>query len=194
MTQNEGRGVSAPSIQDGFGLTASGLMHYVRPRPQLTTEQTPSSTSNPQGAAAASYQSASKDSKISGNEFASASLFGDVFSATSSQPAQRASSAVSSTSSLLVSLRINPSCVGPQPSVMPSLLTTCRVHFLSKLLVSNQQEDRHGRLPLKVLLLLILGFLLELGIQTRVNPNPHAKDDSVWYLKVHGSVYAGRHG
>lgn len=47
MTQNEGRGVSPPSIQDGFGLTASGLMHYVRPRPQLTTEQTPSSTSNP---------------------------------------------------------------------------------------------------------------------------------------------------
>ncbi|KAF2312510.1 hypothetical protein GH714_034914 [Hevea brasiliensis] len=128
-TQNQSREISPPPTQDGFGLTASGLMPSVQPRPQLTTGQTPSSIPKPQEAAVASNQSATKDSKVSGNGFASESLFGDVFAAIPAQPAQSSSSAASSMSTLPVSVGIVPSSAGSQPSIKPNTLETLQSTF-----------------------------------------------------------------
>ncbi|KAF2291685.1 hypothetical protein GH714_028116 [Hevea brasiliensis] len=143
-TQSQSRGFSPPAIQDGFGPTASWLMPSVQHRPQLATEQTPSSIPKPQDAAVASKQSASKDSKVSRNGFASESPFGDVFSATPAQQAQSSSSAVSSTSTLPVSLGINPSSLGSQPSVKPSSLDTLQSTF-SQQPVGGQSTGRQNQ-------------------------------------------------
>eukprot|EP00257_Ricinus_communis_P026166 XP_025013580.1 epidermal growth factor receptor substrate 15-like 1 isoform X2 [Ricinus communis] len=128
-TQNQSRGVIPPATRDGFGLMASGITPSMQPRPQVTSGQTPSTTTTPQDAAVPSNQSATKDVKVSGNGFASNSLFGDVFSVGPAQPAQSSSSAAPSASVLPVSLPIVTSSVGSQPSVRPSTLDTLQNAF-----------------------------------------------------------------
>jgi hypothetical protein len=66
---------------------------------------------------------------VSGNGFASDSLFGDVFSATPAQPKQSSSSSAHSTSSIPVSSAIVSSSVGSQPSVKPSSLDSLQSTF-----------------------------------------------------------------
>ncbi|GAV81555.1 efhand_3 domain-containing protein/EF_hand_3 domain-containing protein [Cephalotus follicularis] len=102
------RGASPSAIQDGYGVSESVLTPLVQPRPPATIMQTPSMPVKLD-------QSATHDSKalvVSGNGFPSDSLFGDVFSATPSQPKQNIPSA---------STAIVPATSGPQPSVRPPL-------------------------------------------------------------------------
>lgn len=79
-------GVSPSTALDGFGLATSGLTSSTPPRPRATTgltQHVPPKPSDPN-------QAVTKDSNmaVSGNGFVSNSLFGDVFSATPSQPKQ----------------------------------------------------------------------------------------------------------
>ncbi|WCJ32834.1 Calcium-binding EF hand family protein [Euphorbia peplus] len=89
------------------------LMPSVQPRPPA---QAPSTVPKPLEAALTSNQSAERDPKISGNGFATDSLFGDVFSATPAQPTQSTSIAASSTSSIPVSSSTVPYADGTQAS------------------------------------------------------------------------------
>ncbi|XVF16038.1 hypothetical protein REPUB_Repub09cG0207200 [Reevesia pubescens] len=115
-------GATPSTSQDGFGLTASGLAPSMQPRPHATPGQIPSTAPKPQDSSMPSSLLAAKDPKasvVSGNGFAADSLFGDVFSATSSQSKQTSLSTTSSTTSSTVSMDSIPAS-GPHPSVKPS--------------------------------------------------------------------------
>jgi hypothetical protein len=131
-SQGPSRGIGHPATQDGFGLSAPGFTPSVQPRPQVTAGQIAAPTPKQQEAAITSNQLATRDSKsvvVSGNGFASDSLFGDVFSATPAQPKQSSSSSAHSTSSIPVSSAIVSSSVGSQPSVKPSSLDSLQSTF-----------------------------------------------------------------
>ncbi|XP_022741931.1 uncharacterized calcium-binding protein C800.10c isoform X2 [Durio zibethinus] len=120
--QVHNRSVSPSASQDGFGLTASGLTPSMQPRPQATAVQISSTAPKPQDSSIPSSQLVAKDPKtlmVSGNGFASVSLFGDVFSATSSQSKQTSLATTSSATSSTVSMDSIPAS-GPHPSVKPS--------------------------------------------------------------------------
>lgn len=107
-------GMSTSATSDGFGLATSGSPATLPPRPQATSGMRPSGPP-------------AKDSKpldISGNGFASDSIFGgDVFSATPSQPKQDSSTRTISASNLPVSSSVVPVSSVIQPSLQSSLTT-----------------------------------------------------------------------
>ncbi|GMI68966.1 Arabidopsis thaliana EH domain containing protein 2 [Hibiscus trionum] len=118
--QVQNRSVS-PTGQ-GFGLTASGLTPSMQPRPQATPAQISSSVPKPNDSSIPSNKLAAGDSKalvVSGNGFASDSLFGDVFSTTSSQSKQTALATTSSATGSIVSTTSVPAS-GPHPSAKSS--------------------------------------------------------------------------
>ncbi|KAG5245373.1 actin cytoskeleton-regulatory complex protein [Salix suchowensis] len=142
-SQGPSRGVGHPATKDGFGNSVPGFTSSVQPRPQMTAGQMAALTPKPQEAAITSNQLATRDSKsvvVSGNGFASDSLFGDVFSATPAQPKQDSSPAVPSTSSISVSSALVPSA-GSQPSVKPSSLDSLQSTF-SQQQVGGQSTAR----------------------------------------------------
>ncbi|XP_043711028.1 LOW QUALITY PROTEIN: epidermal growth factor receptor substrate 15-like 1 [Telopea speciosissima] len=118
-SQTPSRGTSPTVGQDGFGLPSSGLSSSMPPRPLANSGIIPSVTSKPQDQVFSSFQSTAKDSKalvVSGNGFASNSIFGgDVFSA--SQPKQNTAAPSFSAGSAAISSAIVPVPSGPQPSV-----------------------------------------------------------------------------
>ncbi|KAK7848624.1 eh domain-containing protein 2 [Quercus suber] len=107
-------GMSTSASSDGFGLATSGSPATLPPRPQATSGMRPAGPP-------------AKDSKpldISGNGFASDSIFGgDVFSATPSQPKQDSSTRTISASNLPVSSSVVPVSSVIQPSLQTSLPT-----------------------------------------------------------------------
>ncbi|XWS45654.1 hypothetical protein CRYUN_Cryun15aG0154800 [Craigia yunnanensis] len=116
------QGVGPSTSQDGFGLTASGLTPSMQPRLQATHGQIFSTALKQQDSSMPSSQLAAKDPKalvVSGNGFASDSLFGDVFSATSSQSKQTFLATTSSATSSTVSTASIPASVS-HPSAKPS--------------------------------------------------------------------------
>ncbi|KAF3434871.1 hypothetical protein FNV43_RR21958 [Rhamnella rubrinervis] len=90
-SQIPNKGISPSMTMDGFGLTTSGSTASLPPRPQTVSGMNPS---GPQ----------TKDTKeISGNGFASGSIFGDdAFSATPSQPKSKQDSSSHAFSSSLM--------------------------------------------------------------------------------------------
>ncbi|XVF62316.1 hypothetical protein PTKIN_Ptkin08bG0207400 [Pterospermum kingtungense] len=120
--QVHNRSVSPSTSQDGIGLAASSLTPSMQPRPQATPGQISSAAPKLQDSSMPSSQLEAKDSKasvVSGNGFASDSLFGDVFSATSSQSKQNSSATTSSAASSTVSTA-SILAPGTYPSVKPS--------------------------------------------------------------------------
>ncbi|KAL5752314.1 hypothetical protein ACOSP7_022498 [Xanthoceras sorbifolium] len=114
-SQVSSRAISPSSTTpDGFGLSASGLTPSVQPRPPATSGQAPAITPKPQ-------DPDSKALVVSGNGFASDSLFGDVFSATPAQPNQSSWTATSSAGSTPVSTAMIPASPASQPSTKPTL-------------------------------------------------------------------------
>ncbi|XP_050230419.1 uncharacterized protein LOC126679435 [Mercurialis annua] len=140
-TQNQTAGVSTHVTRDGFGLMASGVTRSAQPRPQVITGQTSSSTPNVQEAGAPSNQLATKDSKVSGNGFASDSFFGDVFAVSPAQPTQNSSSGALSANVLPVSSAMVTSSVGSQSPVNPKPLDTLQSAF-SQLSAGGQPAAR----------------------------------------------------
>ncbi|OVA00637.1 EPS15 homology (EH) [Macleaya cordata] len=132
-SQVPSRGVTPSMSQDGFGMGPSGLTSSIPPRPQANSGPTQSVAPRPHNQVLPSFQPAPKDSKalvVSGNGFASDSIFGgDVFSAISSQPKQDASSSTFSASSVPVSSAIVPVSSGPQSSVKQSPLDSLQSTF-----------------------------------------------------------------
>ncbi|XP_042508818.1 actin cytoskeleton-regulatory complex protein pan1-like isoform X2 [Macadamia integrifolia] len=118
-SQTPSRGTSPTVGQDGFGLPSSGLTSSIPPRAHATSGITTTVTSKPQDLGLSSFQSTPKDSKelvISGNGFASNSVFGeDMFLA--SQPKQVAAAPSFSAGSAAISSAMVPVSSGPQPSV-----------------------------------------------------------------------------
>ncbi|XWS33965.1 hypothetical protein CRYUN_Cryun22dG0127800 [Craigia yunnanensis] len=120
--QVHNRGAGPSTSQDGFGLTASGLTPSMQPRPQATPGQISSTALKEQDSSMPSSQLAAKDPKallVSGNGLSSDPLFGDVFSATSSQSKQTSLATTSSATSSTVSVASIPASV-PHPSAKPS--------------------------------------------------------------------------
>ncbi|KAK8606702.1 hypothetical protein V6N13_052464 [Hibiscus sabdariffa] len=119
--QAQNRSVS-PSTGQGFGLTASGLTPSMQPRPQTTPMQISSSVLKSKDSSIPSNELAAGDSKalvVSGNGFASDSLFGDVFSTTPSQSKQTSLATTSSATGSIVSKTSVPAS-GPHPSAKSS--------------------------------------------------------------------------
>ncbi|KAJ4966475.1 hypothetical protein NE237_018324 [Protea cynaroides] len=118
-SQIPSRGTSPTAGQNGFGLPSSGLTSSLPPRPQATSGITTSVTSKPQDQVLLSIQSLAKDSKalvVSGNGFASDSIFGgDVFSA--SQPKRDAAAPSFSAGGAAISSAMVPVSSVPQPLV-----------------------------------------------------------------------------
>ncbi|XP_031283146.1 epidermal growth factor receptor substrate 15-like 1 isoform X1 [Pistacia vera] len=127
------RGISPSKAQDGFGLTASSLTPSVQPRPPATSGQTPAT-------APAHQVSNSEALVVSGNGFASGSLFGDVFSATLVQPKQPV--VTSSAGSLPVSSTIVPASSAPEPSVKPSSVESLQTSIPQQPLGGQYQQGR----------------------------------------------------
>lgn len=102
------RGVSPSMSQDGFGVSPSGLTASVPSKPQVSSGIT-------------SLEPAAKNSKamdVTGNGFASESIFGgDVFSASPSQLKQDSSVHTSSSGNAPISSSIAPVSSGALPSV-----------------------------------------------------------------------------
>uniref|UniRef100_A0A2P2MCX3 Uncharacterized protein n=1 Tax=Rhizophora mucronata TaxID=61149 RepID=A0A2P2MCX3_RHIMU len=79
--QTANQGISPPTVQDGFAMTASGLTPSVETRPQTTTGQVTFAGLKPQVTAVVLNQPATKDSKQVGtseNGFASDLLCGST--------------------------------------------------------------------------------------------------------------------
>ncbi|PIA46708.1 hypothetical protein AQUCO_01500327v1 [Aquilegia coerulea] len=119
-SQVPSRGVTPSMALDGFALGSSGTSSSLPPRPQSTPGITPSVAPKPQDQSLPSSQVIAKDSKalvVSGNGFASDSIFGgDVFSALSNQPKQETSAPTFSANSLPTSSAIVPVTTMPQTS------------------------------------------------------------------------------
>ncbi|XP_039021069.1 epidermal growth factor receptor substrate 15-like 1 [Hibiscus syriacus] len=119
--QVQNRSVS-PSTGQGFVLTPSGLTPSMQPRPQATPVQISSSAPQPKDSSVPSNELVAGDSKasvVSGNIFASDSLFGDVFSTTSPQSKQTSLATTSSATDSIVSTTSVPAS-GPYPSAKSS--------------------------------------------------------------------------
>ncbi|KAF5207708.1 Calcium-binding ef hand family protein [Thalictrum thalictroides] len=127
------RGVTPSMPLDGFALGSSGTTSSLPPRPQSTPGITPSVAPKPQDQSLPSSQATPKDSKalaISGNGFASDSIFGgDVFSAISNQPKQETSAPSFSANSLPASSAIVPVTTTPQTSSSQSSLDSLQSTF-----------------------------------------------------------------
>ncbi|XP_022775497.1 uncharacterized protein LOC111317289 isoform X5 [Durio zibethinus] len=137
------RDVSPSTSQDGFELTASGLTPSMQRMPQANPGQISSTAPKPQHSSMSSSQLGAKDPKalvVSGNGFASDSLFGDVFSATSSQSKQNSLAPTSSATSSTVSMVSIPASGNPsvKPSPTDSLQST-----LSQQPVGGQYHPGH---------------------------------------------------
>ncbi|XVF18156.1 hypothetical protein REPUB_Repub10bG0188000 [Reevesia pubescens] len=120
--QVHNRGLGPSTSQDGFGLTASDLTPSMQPRPVATPGQISSTALKQQDSSMPSSQLAANDPKalvVSGNGFASDSLVGDVFSATSSPSKQTSLATASSATSSTISTASIPAS-GPHTSVRPS--------------------------------------------------------------------------
>uniref|UniRef100_A0A5B6ZGV2 Putative epidermal growth factor receptor substrate 15-like n=1 Tax=Davidia involucrata TaxID=16924 RepID=A0A5B6ZGV2_DAVIN len=128
---NRGRTVS--TTQDGFGLAAPGLTPSTQPRPQATTGLTQSAAPKPHDPTLPSNQ------VVTGNGFASDSVFGDVFSATSSQPKHDSLAPTSSASGLPVSSAIVPAS-GSQPTAKPSPLGSSQRAFTQQPMGNRHQQ------------------------------------------------------
>ena len=142
--QVHNRSVSPSISQDGFGLTASGLTPSMQTRPQATPGQISSTAPKPQDSSMPSSQLAAKDPKallVSGNGFSSDPLFGDVFSATSSQSKQTSLATTSSATSSTVSTASVPAS-GLHPSVKPSPAESLQ-STLSQQPVNGQYHPGH---------------------------------------------------
>ncbi|KAE8695870.1 Kinase superfamily protein isoform 1 [Hibiscus syriacus] len=112
----------SPSAGQGSGLTDSGLTPSMQPIPQATPVQISSSAPKPQDSSIPPNQLAPGDSKasvVSGNGFASDSLFGDVFSTASSQSKQTSLATTSSATGSIVPM-ISVPASGPHPSAKSS--------------------------------------------------------------------------
>ncbi|KAF9611960.1 hypothetical protein IFM89_037180 [Coptis chinensis] len=116
-SQVPNRGVTPSVAFDGFGLGSSGTTPSLPPRPQQTPVLAPS--------VAPSSQPAPKDSKaivVSGNGFASDSMFGDdVFNAAPVQLKQEVSTPTFSANSLPVASASAPVTTLPKQSSLDSL-------------------------------------------------------------------------
>ncbi|KAL1091999.1 hypothetical protein V6Z11_D07G193900 [Gossypium hirsutum] len=113
----------SPSTSQGFGLTASALTSSMQPRPQATPVQISSTAPNPKDSSIPSSQSGADNPKalvVSGNGFASDSLFGDVFSATSLQSKQISLATTSSATSSTVSTSVPASGSHPPAKSSPA--------------------------------------------------------------------------
>ncbi|MFQ6620138.1 hypothetical protein Gotur_001007 [Gossypium turneri] len=113
----------SPSTSQGFGLTASALTSSMQPRSQATPVQISSTAPNPKDSSIPSSQSGADNPKalvISGNGFASDSLFGDVFSATSLQSKQISLATTSSATSSTVSTSVPASGSHPPAKSSPA--------------------------------------------------------------------------
>ncbi|KAM7258842.1 hypothetical protein ACFE04_014583 [Oxalis oulophora] len=186
LTTTDWRGgppsANRPSMQDGFALTPSPLppspqprpptatptalvpsafSPTAQPRPPTTITQT-SSIPKPQDPFLPTTQAVSQDSKagvVSGNGFPSDSLFGDVFSATSTQPKQNIPAATSpvgaslpastaivpATSPVGGSLPVSTSIVPATSTAQPSTKTTpLESSFSQKLGALYQQGQQAG--------------------------------------------------
>ncbi|XP_044482199.1 epidermal growth factor receptor substrate 15-like isoform X2 [Mangifera indica] len=127
------REISSSMAQNGYGLTASALTSSVQPRPPTTSGQTPTT-------APVLQVSDSKALMVSGNGFASDSLFGDVFSAS---PVQQKQPAVASSAvSLTVSSTILPASSAPEPLVKPSPVELLQSSILQQPSGGQHQQDR----------------------------------------------------
>ncbi|GKV30212.1 hypothetical protein SLEP1_g39052 [Rubroshorea leprosula] len=143
-SQVANQGIVSSTNQGGFGMTVSGLTSSVQPRPPVATGQMALTASKPQDSLMPSNQHAAKDyqaSVISANGFASDSLFGDVFSATPSQPTQTSLAVTSSTSSSAVSTASVPAS-GPQISAKPSPVESLQSK-LTQQPVAGQYQQGH---------------------------------------------------
>ncbi|KAL7192830.1 hypothetical protein ACSBR2_024613 [Camellia fascicularis] len=141
-TQISNRGI-IPTAQGGFGTTAPGMTPSAQPRPQATTGLMQPAALKPLGPTSPSSQVGAKDSKalaVSGNGFASDSVFGDVFSVTSSQPKQDSLAPASSATNLLVASAIVPATTGPQSTVKPSPLGSLQSAFAQQSVGSQHQQ------------------------------------------------------
>ncbi|KAK8346186.1 hypothetical protein V6Z12_A07G197100 [Gossypium hirsutum] len=113
----------SPSTSQGFGLTASALTSSMQPRPQATPVQISSTAPNLKDSSIPSSQSGADNPKalvVSGNGFASDSLFGDVFSATSLQSKQISLATTSSATSSTVSTSVPASGSHPPAKSSPA--------------------------------------------------------------------------
>lgn len=129
-SQIPNKGISPSMAMDGFGLTTSGSTASLPPRPQTVSGMNPS---GPQ----------TKDTKeISGNGFASGSIFGgDAFSAIPSQPKQDSSSHAFSVSNTPVSSAVVPHSVGT-PSVRPTSLDSLQSSLMTQIAGGQLQQDQ----------------------------------------------------
>ncbi|CAL5371415.1 unnamed protein product [Camellia sinensis] len=141
-TQISNRGIT-PTTQGGFGTTAPGMTPSAQPRPQATIGLMQPAALKPLGPTSPSSQVGAKDSKalaVSGKGFASDSVFGDVFSVTSSQPKQDSVAPASSATNLPVASAIVPATTGPQSTVKPSPLGSLQSAFAQQSVGSQHQQ------------------------------------------------------
>ncbi|KAA8532077.1 hypothetical protein F0562_006781 [Nyssa sinensis] len=141
-SQVPNRGISPSTTQDGFGLAASGLTPATQLRPQAITGLTQAAAPKPHDPNFLSYQAGAKDYKasvVSGNGFASDSVFGDVFSATSSQLKQDFQVPTSSAGGLPVSSAIASSS-GSQPTAKPSPVGSLQSAFTQQPMANQHQR------------------------------------------------------
>ncbi|PSS00376.1 EPS15 homologyprotein [Actinidia chinensis var. chinensis] len=137
------RGITPPTTQDAFGMTMPGITTSAQPRPNATAGLLQPSAPKPNDPTFPSSHVGTSDSKslaVSGNGFASDSVFGDVFSVTKPQPKQDTPSPASSASDLLVSSGIVPPSTGPQPTVKPSPLGSLQSVSAQQSVGSHNQQ------------------------------------------------------
>ncbi|KAL7231191.1 hypothetical protein ACSBR2_009457 [Camellia fascicularis] len=143
VAQIPNRGITPSITQDGFGMAAPPGMTTSQPRPHATTGLMPPAAPKPHDPTLPSSQVGAEDSKalaVSGNGFASDSVFGDVFSVTSSQPTQDSSAPESSASDLPVSSAIVPTSTGSQSTARPSPLGSLQTAFSQQSVGSQPQQ------------------------------------------------------
>ncbi|CAL5368998.1 unnamed protein product [Camellia sinensis] len=142
VAQIPNSGITPSITQDGFGMAAPG-MTTSQPRPHATTGLMPPAAPKPHDPTLPSSQVGAEDSKalaVSENGFASDSVFGDVFSVTSSQPTQDSSAPESSASNLPVSSAIVPTSTGSQSTARPSPLGSLQTAFSQQSVGSQPQQ------------------------------------------------------
>ncbi|GMP26934.1 hypothetical protein CsSME_00003158 [Camellia sinensis var. sinensis] len=142
VAQIPNSGITPSITQDGFGMAAPG-MTTSQPRPHATTGLMPPAAPKPHDPTLPSSQVGAEDSKalaVSENGFASDSVFGDVFSVTSSQPTQDSSAPESSASDLPVSSAIVPTSTGSQSTARPSPLGSLQTAFSQQSVGSQPQQ------------------------------------------------------
>ncbi|CBI37735.3 unnamed protein product, partial [Vitis vinifera] len=130
------RGVSPSMSQDGFGVSPSGLTASVPSKPQVSSGIT-------------SLEPAAKNSKamdVTGNGFASESIFGgDVFSASPSQLKQDSSVHTSSSGNAPISSSIAPNTASSQSQLPWPRITQSDIQKYTKVFVAVD-TDRDGKI------------------------------------------------